>query len=443
MYWEQKIQFASLSDIGFRRRMNQDAYVVQTCSDREVFERRGHLFQVADGMGGHAVGELASKIAVDTVPHTFFKSKKESTEASLKRAVQVANSAINDRGSANHDFNRMGTTCSVLVLSPRGAVIGHVGDSRVYRVRDDRVDQLTFDHSLQWELLKQGKMSPQEIFLKEPRNVITRSLGPHPTVDVDIEGPFPVLPGDTYLLCSDGLTGHVNDLEIGSIMKHLPPAEACRLLIHLANLRGGSDNITVVIVRVGELPPGVTPKPAAPEPPPPGGLNWWWLAAFWGLALMFVLGVVLLLLRKYLPATGVLGVTAFAAVGLFSFLWENRPKKQPPSQSHDDTIMWRPYRSASARLAPEFISHLAAIESELQRTALDEGWSIEWPAHRLASERAQQHHDQKELAKALQDYSNAIDALMAGIHQQRKQRQREAKWGKQKSTVVNKPDAQD
>src|SRR4029079_4619457 len=136
------------------------------------------------------------------------------------------------------------TTCSVLVLSPQGAVIGHVGDSRVYRIRGQRLAQLTFDHSLQWELIRQGKLAQEEIFLKEPRHVITRSLGPEEKVQIDIEGPHGVFPGDTYVLCSDGLTGHVSDAEIGAVAGSLRPAEASRLLVNLANLRGGSDNIT-------------------------------------------------------------------------------------------------------------------------------------------------------------------------------------------------------
>ncbi len=192
MFWEQPVEYASISDVGFRRQMNQDAYAVQICPERETWEKFGHLFVVCDGMGGHAVGELASKIAIDTIPLAFFKSRESSTEEALKKAIEQANTNIYSRGSQNHDFERMGTTCSSLALTSRGAIIGHVGDSRVYRVRGDKIEQLTFDHSLQWELLKQGKMSPEEIFLKEPRNVITRSLGPIPDVRVDIEGPHPI-----------------------------------------------------------------------------------------------------------------------------------------------------------------------------------------------------------------------------------------------------------
>ena len=251
MRWEQPIRYASISDIGFRRRNNQDACAVRICSDPKTWREHGHLLMVADGMGGHAVGELASKIAADTVCHTFFKLRDLDVVDALRKSLETANATINERGSLNRDFARMGTTCTSLALCSQGAVIGHVGDSRAYRIRGDRIDQLTFDHSLHWELMRQGRMRPDDIFMHESRHVITRSLGPEPTVQIDIEGPYPIFPGDVYLLCSDGLTGHVQDAEIGIIARELPPQEACRLLVNLANLRGGSDNITVVAVHVG------------------------------------------------------------------------------------------------------------------------------------------------------------------------------------------------
>ena len=251
MRWEQSIRYASVSDIGFRRRNNQDSCAIRICSDPQTWREHGHLLMVADGMGGHAVGELASKIAADTVCHTFFKLRNLDVVEALKRSLETANATINERGSLNRDFARMGTTCTSLVLCPQGAVFGHVGDSRAYRIRGERIDQLTFDHSLHWELMRQGRMRPEDVFLHESRHVITRSLGPEPVVQVDIEGPYPVFPGDVYLICSDGLTGHVQDAEIGIIARELPPQEACRLLVNLANLRGGSDNITVVAVHVG------------------------------------------------------------------------------------------------------------------------------------------------------------------------------------------------
>ena len=148
----------------------------------------------------------------------------------------------------------MGTTCSVLSLSEDGATIGHVGDSRVYRVRRGRIEQLTFDHSLQWEMIRLGRATVENVELFHPRNVITRCLGPDPLVQVDIEGPFSVEAGDHFVLCSDGLTNHVTDAEIGQTVASLPPAESSRLLINLANCRGGSDNSTVVVIGIDSYP---------------------------------------------------------------------------------------------------------------------------------------------------------------------------------------------
>jgi len=128
-----------------------------------------------------------------------------------------------------------------------------VGDSRLYRIRDARIDQLTFDHSLQWELIREGKKKKEDILRNEPRNVITRCLGPEAEVNIDIEGPHPVLPGDVYLLCSDGLTGFINDSEIGVVASELP-----RLTLPAPDQYGqpprGADNITVLIARVGDIP---------------------------------------------------------------------------------------------------------------------------------------------------------------------------------------------
>lgn len=431
MRWEQQVQYASLSDIGFRRRNNQDSWAVQVCPEREMFEGHGHLFLVADGMGGHAVGELASKIAADTLPHTFFKRRDPTVAQALHHAIEVANAAIHERSTHNRDFERMGTTCSVLVLSPKGAVIGHVGDSRVYRVRGDRIDQLSFDHSLQWELLRQGKMKPEEIFLHEPRHIITRSLGPEPEVKIDIEGPYPVLPGDTFVLCSDGLTGHVNDAEIGTIARELPPAEACRLLVNLANLRGGSDNITVLVTRVGELPPGIEPVPYEELPGESSAMSWGWLAGLWVIAIAFVAGVFLMLTERLVAGVLTVGGTLIALVLLLAAWWNFRPRPgMLPESDSSETVLWRPYRSASASLSRSFLSHLASIEAELQHNAIEEGWSIDWSVHDAAYKAAKQAGMNAQYSKAFREYARAIDSLMIGVHQHRKQTQHDAKWKK-------------
>lgn len=430
MRWGQSIQYASKTDVGFRRSNNQDSMAIQLCPNEEAWAGHGHLFLVADGMGGHAVGELASKIAADTIPHTFFKSSNGDVAASLKEAVELANAKIHERGSLNADFERMGTTCTVLALTSSGAVAAHVGDSRLYRIRDRRIDQLSFDHSLQWELLQQGRMKPEEIYLHEPRHVITRSLGPEPQVKVDIEGPYPVAAGDTYLLCSDGLTGHVSDHEIGMICAGLPPADACRLLVNLSNLRGGSDNVTAVIVRVGAHPAGAgSAAPVAPSGSS-NGMNWHWLAGFWGAAILFVAGISLMLFDRILAGMSMTVLSVAATITLIYSWMRSRPPRPDRGTVGDETVLWRAYRTADARLTRTFLSHLAAVQSELQRTATEERWEIDWDAHEKEFSAAKTALDAGVPNEALLGFAKAIELLMAGVIEQRKQTKFEQRWGK-------------
>ena len=249
--WKEHLQIASKSDVGMRRSNNQDDYANALATTMEQWKKTGHLFVVADGMGAHAAGELASRLAAEKVPHLYSKYNDVSAPEALKRAMIEANAEIHRRGQANEEFYNMGTTCSSMLLLPQGLVLAHIGDSRIYRVRNRRLEQLTFDHSLVWEMRASGQfLEDASVESVVPKNVITRSLGPYPDVKVDMEGPFPVEPGDVFMLCSDGLTGPVTDEELGPILANLPPAEAATMLVDLANLRGGPDNITLTIVKV-------------------------------------------------------------------------------------------------------------------------------------------------------------------------------------------------
>jgi protein phosphatase len=429
MFWEQKVEYAALSDIGFRRRNNQDSYAVQIASDREQWARRGHLFLVADGMGGHAVGELASKIAADTIPHTYQKLQDNDPAEALKAAVVTGNSVINARGELNRDFTRMGTTCTTLVLCPQGAIVAHVGDSRAYRIRADRIEQLTFDHSLQWELLRQGKMAPEEIFRREPRNVITRSLGPQPTVQVDVEGPYATRPNDVYVLCSDGLTGLVHDEEIGVAARELAPAEACRLLVDLANLRGGPDNITVVVARVGAIPPELPQEPDE-EDDVASRHGWGWLVGMFLSGVMYIAGVAI----PYFDRSRLVEGTVFQALGVAGLgallLTWIRARRPPASRDNLPEITpGTPYRIASAKITPELVSELANVEHNLQRTAVEEGWSIEWTEHNQVFESAKAALAERRYTDSLRGFAKAIHILIGGIHLLRRQRDQLVRWG--------------
>src|SRR5262245_45219361 len=176
-------------------------------------------------MGGHAVGEKASAKAKRDIPHTFHKYVQEGPATALRRAFVETNAGIFAIGQENPEFRGLGTTASALLLRAEGAWVAHVGDSRVYRVRDGQIDQLTFDHSAVWESAKRQQIRPQELHGTRS-NVILRSLGPDALVEVDVEGPHPINPGDVFLLCSDGLSGQLSDYEIGAVAGSLPPDEA-------------------------------------------------------------------------------------------------------------------------------------------------------------------------------------------------------------------------
>lgn len=417
MQLEQQVQYASATDIGLRRRNNEDAYVVHLCGDEGEFRRRGHLFMVADGMGGHAVGELASRLAVETVPHTLYKNRDGDVRSALLGAVHSANAVIHARGSQNRDFQRMGTTCTALLLSPRGAWVGHVGDSRAYRVRRDRIDQLTFDHSLQWELQRTNTRLPDELRMLDNRNIITRSLGPEEAVEVDLEGPHAILPGDIYVVCSDGLSGALSDEEIGGVVRELSPAQACRLLVHMSNLRGGGDNCTAVIVRVGELPANASPE-AEPEPEPvTDGLGWWWLAGFWLGAMALVAGLSMMLFGRYEQGGVVTGVGALTII-LLGLQALRRRRVLKPRQD-GQTVLSRPHRTAVAQPSEQLLRTLTGMEIQLRRAAQEEEWCVDWDAHRQALAAATAAQDQRRYARGVRDAARAIDLLMSDLPRRR------------------------
>lgn len=248
------LEYCDLTDVGRRRSNNQDSKAVLDAWSPEQYRSRGWLFLVADGMGAHAAGEMASDIAAKSVPLIYEKLAVRSPPLALRTSIQQANEEIHARGESAFDLRGMGTTCTAIVIGQRGVLVGHVGDSRAYRVRDGRIEQLTFDHSLAWEVeaqrAKNGDAS-SESAPSVPKNIITRSLGPHARVDVDLEGPFPVAEDDVYVVCSDGLSGQIADEEIGALVAELSPADAAAALVGLTLVRGAPDNVTLVVARAG------------------------------------------------------------------------------------------------------------------------------------------------------------------------------------------------
>jgi len=230
--------FTAATDTGRKRRRNEDAYVVAP-----------PLFAVADGMGGAQAGEVASKLAAAALSDTDAGSLT-GTER-VTSLFQEANRRVYERSAADPTVSGMGTTMTVALVEADEVVIGHVGDSRAYLLRDGRIEQLTDDHSLVAELMKSGKLSAEEAETHPQRAVITRALGTDPDVDVDA---FAVhaQAGDLFLICSDGLTTMVDDEEILALLErhHGDLPRAAKALVAAANKHGGEDNVTVVAFEI-------------------------------------------------------------------------------------------------------------------------------------------------------------------------------------------------
>ncbi|WP_394843315.1 Stp1/IreP family PP2C-type Ser/Thr phosphatase [Pendulispora brunnea] len=253
------IRFFAATDVGKVREHNEDNFLV---------DKKLALFVVADGMGGHAAGEVASAIAVRTL-HEEIKREKELIDdyvngatgaakvtqkdiiALLEHAVQRACAKIHEEAQGDADKRGMGTTLSAIIVLGHQAFIAHVGDTRIYMMRGDEVHQVTEDHTVHNELIKRGKLSREQIEKVAHKNAITRAVGVYERVEVDtlvIE----LLPSDTFVLASDGLTGYLQSVE--ELLTHLQKDgdQAAKSLVELANERGGKDNITLIIVKVGE-----------------------------------------------------------------------------------------------------------------------------------------------------------------------------------------------
>lgn len=231
------------SDVGRTRSGNEDSYF---CGRT--------VFAVADGLGGHQGGEVASAAAVEplaALDGREFADPAEAAEA-LAEAVRQANSAILDRATGDPDLWGMGTTLTAAaVAGDHHLQLAHVGDSRAYRFRDGSLEQLTTDHTVVGELVRRGRLTPEQAAIHPERSILTRAVGLDPRIPVDTPDPLELTPGDQVLLCSDGLTEVVPDVKIAQLLAAEPDGDAtCRSLIDAANSAGGPDNITVVLIRV-------------------------------------------------------------------------------------------------------------------------------------------------------------------------------------------------
>ena len=247
-----RLDVAQLTDVGRKREHNEDnmAYVIP--KDPQVMARKGALFIVADGMGGHAAGEVASEIAVDTVSNAYYQDENDDVQTSLLQSIRRANAAIHQRAAENMLRSGMGTTCVAAVLRGNLAYIANIGDSRAYFVRKARIYQISQDHSWVAEQVRAGLLTEEQARTHAQRNVITRSLGTQPDVEIDLFREV-LEEGDTLVLCSDGLSGLVNDEELLRTIDQFVPQESVYHLVERANENGGPDNITAIVARVQEV----------------------------------------------------------------------------------------------------------------------------------------------------------------------------------------------
>lgn len=240
------LRVAQRSDVGRVRAENQDHSAVKTAGDSRA------LLVVADGMGGHRGGATASRLATETLVQRLESLSMDDPAAQLRDAFLAANETILRQSQQSPDLRGMGTTCSALLVIDGRAWIGHVGDSRIYRVRNGVAEQLTADHSLVASMVREGLLSEHEAEVHPRRNVLQRSVGVVADMEVDVSEEFEVLPGDAFILCSDGLHGLVRSDEMVSGISTGSEEEVAERLVDLALQRGAPDNVTVVVGRVVE-----------------------------------------------------------------------------------------------------------------------------------------------------------------------------------------------
>jgi PPM family protein phosphatase len=247
------IDFASLSDRGRVRLNNEDAHGQFVPETTAEVEERGVVFVVADGMGGHRGGEIASRIAVRTILAFYTADSGTDRAIALTRAFHEANQTIIQEAVSDSTLFGMGTTCTALALHQGRAYFAHVGDSRCYLVRRGKILQVTNDHSIVGEMVRSGILSDEDARTHPKRNVITRSLGAQPDVMAETPESIELEVGDTFLLCSDGLTGYLSDIDLSVVLATHAPEEACKILVRMANEQGGRDNITVQVITIRGL----------------------------------------------------------------------------------------------------------------------------------------------------------------------------------------------
>ena len=239
-----RLQACAKTDIGLQRNNNEDRYFL---------DKKQGLFIVADGMGGHAAGEVASQIAVETVSQSLQTTDQNNLQERLKQAVEEANRAVEEAAKNNQALDGMGTTLSIILLHQQQGYLAHVGDSRIYRFHNQKLEQLSDDHSLVGEQLRQGLLTPEQAKNSNLGHILLQAIGMTSPLEI-CQKNFPLNRGDQFLLCSDGLTDMVSDTDIEALLQQPDSLEIrCNTLIEAAIAAGGKDNITVVLLQIDVL----------------------------------------------------------------------------------------------------------------------------------------------------------------------------------------------
>ena len=369
--------------------------------------------------GAHAAGELASKLATDLIPHLYKKIQEQAPAEALHKAVTESNAEIFRRGQANIEFRNMGTTCSLLCMLPEGAVIAHVGDSRVYQLHGDKLYQLTFDHSLVWEMLAGGEVTDRNgsqrchsekrhYSIFRPQMLQCRST---------LRGPFPIQKGDRFLLCSDGLSGQITDEEIGAILRTLEPKYAAQLFVDLSNLRGGPDNITAVVAEA--VDPRIMTSGQGSLTVNRRGTKKQFSTALGVVTAVCLLAALTILvmipdLWALAVVTSVLGLIALAT-GFAQVFWSsNEPASTEVRYGNG------PYRSYPAVATLALFEHLAGTMKALREAATERQWKIHWGPIDELFRTARAAADAGNFSLAVQNQSMVIIRLMEQIRRQRR-----------------------
>ena len=248
-------EIGNATDVGCVREHNEDSFACLEPVGKRQAAERGYLLLVCDGMGGAVGGKTASGIAAETIPDVYYSSNHKHPAAALEEALGEANRRIFRRAEEKPELTGMGTTAVAAAVAGGKAFVAHIGDSRCYLIRDGEISQVTEDHSVVQKMVSEGLLTPEQARNHPEGHILSRSVGVAVKVEVEVQEPIELCEGDALILCSDGLSGQVEDPEILEAVNSLPPQEATHSLIALAKERGGPDNVTVQIIRAVKKAP--------------------------------------------------------------------------------------------------------------------------------------------------------------------------------------------